>query len=95
MTVAELAMQKIYEFAEEHEKEVLNMKLVTMKKLVPEQCEVDGDILRLKFTDGTRECLNVRDCNVTYSESGLTETMIASEDIFDHDGKYMEIYPVI
>lgn len=95
MTVAELALQKIFEFSEDHEKEVLNVELVIVKKLVPEQCEVDGDILILKFTDGTRECLTVRDCNVTYSETGLTETVIASEDIFDHDGKYMEIYSVI
>lgn len=91
MTVAELALQKIFEFSEDYEKELLNVELVTVKKLVPEKCEANGDVLTLGFSDGTEQYLTVRDCNTSYSETGLTETVIVSEDIFDFNGKYMKI----
>ena len=91
MTVAELALRKICEFSEDTEKEILKVKLVKMGNLVPQWCEAKGDVLTLGFSDGTKIDLTVQDCNVSYDSDLLMSGLIVSEDIMDHNGKYLDV----
>ena len=59
MTVAEAALNKLYEVLGEYEKEgPLRMHIDTYKNIDLQKCRTDGDSLTLAFEDGTTKILN-------------------------------------